>query len=669
MAIQRKVFQNFDFGLSDDERGPEGSFSVGRQIDSRSVPGRLIPNRKLTKESGSVVVSEVHDMVRVSTGEIYGAGGSEIYLRTPGANGAAGTWSLHSSDAALVGVRDFDYNPDLDKLFAFDETEIHELYNVSGTEAWDYSKYSNYLVLNQNDGTTANAYTLLTSVTEGAANIITFTCTAEPLYSVTFNVDAKGASGDWVVTIHDGANRTVGTATVAFANVPAAGSDIEFIFSTPIRLKVGAEYHIHLHATAGTHAVHTATASDLSTADVSTKANRLVNTGEFGHFTLQYGPKTIFCNEHYIGEWEVIDTSDNATAGFDPHRIVLPPECIGVGGAVYNQYVAVACGIRRGSDSTNTKMTNGVIFFWDGVSPNYEFAIEVPNGAPFGLFAQDNVLYWTCEGQLYRWAGGDVEMIFEFPGQRFFFEETGGPTTELYLRGARRCITNWGSLLKVGYPHTVANSLFEIGIFSWGRVKRGMPQTTNFDNIISTGNRTTAFNTATSPDTPITGITCIKRFGSNLLVAWKDYSSGVVYGVDLYNVIQPSAAPADAGEEENCLWLSPDIDGGRPGYKKTALRVIVEGSIGNDVDKITPYIRYDGGQADETGEEFMGVDNSHTLVSMELHHRFRTCRVGFIMRSNDSSITALADFPQVGSVTFEYDDNTEEDDASEDLET
>lgn len=386
MATKKLTFKDFDNGLSDNESGPDGSFSVGRQIDSRSIPGSLVPYRKLIKESGSTVVSEVHDMVRVSNTEIYMAGGSEIYLRTSGADGAAGTYAVHTTDANVVGVRDLDFNADLDKLFAYDETSIHELYNVSGSEAWDYNKYTNYLVLNQNDGSTANIYTLLTSITETAADRITFTCTAEPLYSVTFNVDAKGGSGDWVVTIHDGAHRTVATKTIAFASVPAAGNDIEFVFASPVRLKIGAEYHIHLHVTAGTHSVHTATASDLSTADVSTKAQRLVNTGEFGHFTMPYGPKTLFCNEHYVGEWEIIDTSANATAGYNPHRLNLPPENIGIGMAIYNQYVAVACGQKRGSDSTNAKMTDGIIFFWDGTSPNYEFTLEIPHGAPFGLF-------------------------------------------------------------------------------------------------------------------------------------------------------------------------------------------------------------------------------------------------------------------------------------------
>lgn len=680
MAIKKIIFKDFFSGLSDNESGPADSFSIGRQIDSRSIPGSLVPYRKLIKESGSTVITEIHDMVRVSNTEIYMAGGSEIYLRTSGANGAAGSYAVHTSDSNVVGVRDLDYNVDLDKLFAYDNTSIHELYNVSGSEAWDYNKYTNYLVLNQNDGTTANAYQLPTSITETAADRITFTCTAEPLYSVTFHVRTKGASGNWVVTIHDGAHRTVATATVLFASVPAAGSDIEFVFSSPVRLKIGAEYHIHLHATAGTHEVDVVTAADMSTADASTKASRLINTGEFGHFTMQYGPKTLFCNEHYLGEWEIIDTSANATAGFNPHRLNLPVENVGVGMAVYNQYVAIACGQKRGSDSSFDKITNGIIFFWDGASPSYEFALEVPQGVPFGLFALNNVLYWVAEGQLYRWAGGDIETVFEFPGQQYFFTSdivAQPPNVELYRRAARRSIASDGGLLKIAWPHTVSNSLVQPGVFSWGRKKRFAKEVPNYDHLLSTLATSISYDTSTNPDTPVTGITCIKRFGTNLLVAWKDMVGGVVtYGVDYVN---DKNGPA-LGSEVNLnatvstpytQWFSPKIDDDRPAYKKTALRVTINGQAdtapGSDV-AIVPYIMYDDdGSFDfltATAEDYMqDATDKRKEIDLPQHKRFKSCRIGFGMASSYTGAN-LRLFPRVDSITLEYDDNATEDDTS-----
>jgi len=658
MAIKKIIFKDFFSGLSDNISGPPDSFSVGRQIDSRSIPGSLLPSRKLIKESGSTVVSEVHDMVRVSNTEIYMAGGSEIYLRTSGSDGAAGTYALHTSDASVIAVRDLDYNADLDKIFAYDAVSIHELYNVSGSEAWDYNKYTNYVVLDQNDGTTANAYQLPTSITENAANRITFTCTAEPLYSVTFHVRTKGASGNWVATIHDGAHRTVATVTILFASVPAAGNNIEFVFSSPVRLKIGAEYHIHLHATAGTHEIDVVTASDLSTADASTKAQRLVDAGEFGHFTMPYGPKTLFCNEHYVGEWEIIDTSANATTGYNPHRLNLPPENVTLGLAIYNQYVVIAAGLKRGSDSAFSKMTDGRLYFWDGVSPNYEFELEVPQGTPLGLFAQNNVLYWIAEGQLYRWAGGDIETVFEFPGQQYFSQS--GPKIELYRRASRRSIASVDGLLKIGWPHTAANLLIEPGVFSWGRKKRFAKDIINYDHLIST----LATNIAYNSGTPITGITCIKRFGTNLLVAWKDMVNGsVAYGVDYVNDKNgPALATPSVVFATYTQWLSPLIDDERPGYKKTALRISITGN--GEIGNIRPMIFTDDNVVPILGEQDMeDVTGRRAETDAPLHKTFKYCRIGFMVFSTYTGAN-IATFPRVDSATFEYDDNAQEDDTS-----
>lgn len=658
MTVQRERIRVHAGGLSDDDKfGPEASASIVRQVDLRRSPGRYSLTRALTKESGSTIITQVDDMVRVDTGSIYMAGITEIYKRTPGANGAAGTYSVDTSDAAIIGVRDLDYRPDLNKLFAIDAKVIHELYDVTGTPTWDYDKYREYVVLNQNNGTTSNAYTLLTSLTEGAVDIVEFVCSGEPLYSVTFNVDAKGASGDWVLTIHDGADRVIATKTIAFASVPAAGNDIEFIFDDPVRLKYGSEYHIHLHVTAGTHSVHTATASDLSTADVSTKAYRLVDTGEHGHFPIQFGPFSFILNERYVAKWEHLDTSDNATSGFNPHEVFLPAECVGIGATIYNESIAIACGKANGSDSQNDELTDGIIFFYNGAGDTYQYALEVPQGVPYGLRAHGNILYFECDGQLYRWAGGDIEEVFEFPGVDDFVPSDDGPSTEVYLRAARRSICQLGNTIKIGWPYATANTNAKIGLYSWGKSKSFMPLAMGQDNIISTGHDEVQFNTATTPDTPVTGITCIKQFGNNILVAWKDVvSSSVVYGVDYIN---DTSVFNTSGR-----YVGRVFDAGVPELKKTSLEILATAVQLPEGCTITPIIEYDrsGTFFNEDGS-IAQMTEGETMTKLGLHKKFRECRFGVDIASSSGNR------PEGIAIILKYDDNQSdgEADESEDL--
>ena len=646
MADQTLTISNFSGGLSDDDKlGQTFSFSAGQAIDFRRSPSLLKLHRKATKESSTTIVTEVHDAVRVDTGGgiIYMAGETEIYKRTPGANGAAGTYSVDSSDASLIGVRDLDYRPDLDSLFIYDEQVIHELHPISNSPSYDYNKYQHYNSFSQLN--TGSSYLLPAAISESEK--FEFTCTKEPLHSVTLQVDTRGASGNWVLTVHDGANNVIGTATVLFANVPTAGNTITFTFATPLRLKIGATYHIHVHATAGTHRAE-ASSTTLPTAYVILTASRLVNTDSYGHATIQLGAKTFICNERYIAEWEILDTSDNATSGYDAHRLVLPAECIAFVTAKWNEYAVFGCAIKDSSDTTNDAPTRGKLIFWDGSSVFYEFDLDLPGGAPWGLYAQENVLHWESNGKRYRWAGGDIELVFEYPGVDEFEATSGAPNSELYLRSARRSMTVANNLLQHGFPHTTANQNIKIGVYSYGRSKGFMPLAFGYDTIISTGSTDVNFNTATTPDTPITGITLVKNFGNNLLIAWKDYVGGqVVYGVDYVNDVSAAAA---AGSYES-LWF----DNGRPDKEKTPKVLKITCTELPEDCTITPKYRIDRSEVWEYGTGSQIAGEGDTVARMEIHYdRFREIMVGFDVTSSSGN--------QIGviSVNFKFDDNEEE---------
>lgn len=559
MAEQHIRIGNWTGGMSDDEKFAlyPGSGSLLKAMDHRRNLSVLQLQRKTIKESGSVVVTEPYDAVRtsVNNGDIYVAGGTKLYKRTPGSNGGAGTYS-EITISGVTSIRDLDYRQDLNTLYAFDEQVVHTYAPLSGTPTWAAASYGPYESANSQSG--SNTYALPTSISEAAANALSITITKEPVYSFQPYVKAKG-TGNWTVTMHDALNNVVAAQTINNASLPASGY-VEFIFAAPVRASLGATYHFHITSSNGTGTVEVLTVNDLRAATHIIKATRLVNTGEFGHYTMQFGNKTLVGNERYLCEIEY-----NAT--FDPHRLVFPPDAIVTGATTYNQYVAVTCARRTSSDSLDAGINGGYIFLWDGASVFPELGIEVPFGVPWSPTSNDNNLRFIANGRIYQWAGGDFEPAYEFHGVDEFTAQSGAADVDVYLRAARHASTGRDSLSLFGFPHTTANPNVKIGVYSYGSTKMSMPKVAAFDYVPSHGHDSVQFNTATSPDTPITGITLLKNFGSNLLIGWKDYSGGAVtYGIDYVNDKNGYAA---AGSYES-LWIDDDVQG-RPAPDKDKL--------------------------------------------------------------------------------------------------
>jgi hypothetical protein len=177
-------------------------------------------------------------------------------------------------------------------------------------------------------------------------------------------------------------------------------------------------------------------------------------------------------------------------------------------------------------------------------------------------------------------------MIFEFPGVDEFSAISGGPSTEVYLRSTRIGMAMVANSVIIGFPYATANNNVKIGIFGYGQSKGFMPTAISFDSLLSTGHDTVQLDTSTNPDTPITGITLVKNFGNNLLVAWKDMvSSAITYGVDYLN---DTSTVATSGK-----WAGMWFDGGRADKEKTAEAIkIVFASALPAGCTVTPRIRY-----------------------------------------------------------------------------
>ncbi len=688
MANQRLRFTNFSYGLSDDDTvGAAYSASDLELIDFRKSPARLSLQKALTTEaSGSSFKGpRTYDGARVDGGNMYFANGAYTYKRTPGSNGAVGTYGEETdSDGNSIPSADLDYRPDFDALFLYTTTGIHELSPLSGTPSYKINKFSYRMYFKQDnafsDASTNPLHRLLinqssiSEVTLGGDDLrIPFTCTAEPLQRVELLMVTKDVAGTagMTVVIHDASDNEIASQTIAHASLPPNGGAIVFDhFSGTDRMQIGADYHLHiLIGTAGAgHYIASSGGNVQSTAAVYIYADALVATPAFiGHATHQLGAKTYFCNERYVGEWEFLDISGNddvttTSTGYDPHRIVLPASFIGIGISDYSEYIAVACSIADSVEDTSGENAGnggkGMLIFWDTTSDTLNFTVPVPQGVPEGLFSHNNRLYFVARGRLYYWAGGDIIEVFEFPGVDEFIPDaaTDAPQVDTYLSVSRHCMTVFNGLLHIGFPFQTANTNIKIGVYSFGANKSGLPEAIGYDYESCNGHKVTTFDTSTSPDTPATGISFLGGHSGTLLAAWT-HGLGTNSGIDRVNETSDVVTAA--------MWKSLWFDNGDPDIAKAPLFMKVTFEELPTGCTVTPFIEYDHSGTDVTGTD----SNSNTIqgvagdvdvvLPLNAEDQFYQARVGIDLAS------AAANDIKITSITFKFDDNRDDTAATE----
>lgn len=204
----------------------------------------------------------------------------------------------------------------------------------------------------------------------------------DPVTVIQLFVTAKG-TGNWTITMHDVNNNNLGTVTVANGSL-TNGQMNTWTFGSPIRINIGSIYHIHLTSTVNDGTVQTATSSDFGTAQVKTQFGILIADSRF-HPQIQFtnGVTGILVtgNEHYLSVY------DNTT--YNPNKITLTPGYSVRAIAKINGYIAAFCW--PGPDITTR--SDGMIHFWDGIQPYYNFARPVQEGNPNASFPFKNRLF------------------------------------------------------------------------------------------------------------------------------------------------------------------------------------------------------------------------------------------------------------------------------------
>ena len=624
MAKEAFVQQRFDGGQSSDKKlGPLYSFGYSKHIDFRKFPTELSVLPETTKESSTTVTGLITDMLQLPSGKIVAiddAGG--IYSRS-----TTGTWTKDGTTVSDTAYG-MTYNFQQDTIYIPGKTKLHSITDADGRFAGGTFTVNDGAIaenLDQSGGTTANTYTSTGTITETATHQLSFIPTIEPLYSVKIYVATKG-SVELTVTMHDAVHNKLGEKTLTNAEL-TNGALNEFVFDNPIRTSVkpnASTYHFHVTHSSGTAStIGCSTSNDLSTANYETHVSRLLDTENGFHPVIDFLQYICIGNGRYLTVWEPIEQSNPSNFEYVRHRLVFPSGYETTGLAIYTEYIAIA--LEKRSSSATNEFQQGKIAFWDGTSTTYNFILDVPEGAPYGLFSHKNVLYYFANGGWWAWSGGDPVKIRQMPDTDMEFSDA-----ESYMINYPNTMAVRNSILLGAFPSETSSTSIEHGVYSFGSRDRNFKESFGYSYTISTGTSTNG----------TLRIGCVKSYGDKLFISWRDDST---YGVD---VVDPNSDPFGTAE-----WYSLLIDDNRPNKPKQADEMFIDFVDLPTGCTITPKYQIDRGSW-VTGT---AVGEGGTQARLNINKRYKEIRIGFDVVSTTTT-------PVIYGVTLIRDTMAEEKD-------
>lgn len=574
--IKAVVRQAFSGGWSIGKKiGIKNSQAFTQAFDFRKSPSEMTVLPGLTREDNGVVKDLIQDEVMTNDGTIYAIGSlGAFYKRT-----TSGVWSKEADIG--IGTFGLDYRKDTDSIYAPTTKSVSLYNNVSGTSGSPgmYMNFytSSYSTLDNSSTVGFNVaayqatgnftYTPPTSIIENSSNLRYFQSDIEPLQKIPIFINTKG-SGDWTLTLHDGNNNALGTVTITNANL-VNNTWNDFTFTTApngqVRIYVAPNartYHIHVTSTVADGTLSTSLTNDISQCALEVWADRLVKTNNGMHPMDRFLQYEIFGNGNYVSVWEPLtvgqppasDTSSPQDMGawnleWQRHKLVFPMEYEVCGLANTNEYEVIA--LEQTTTSTTSTPQAGVIAFWDGASPTYNFYLTIPEGSPYGLHTYENIVYYYAGGSWYSLTSPTTlpVKIWKMPDSDTEFSGSNSPIV-VYPHAA----TVRRGIHLMAYPCQTTNTGIQFGVYSWGAVDKNFPESFGYNYIISTLSQ----NYSTSNNLTI-GM--VKNFGDVLHVSWRDTLNGG-YGLD---VITNSSNPAPTA-----VWQDLIFDNGYVGKPKTA---------------------------------------------------------------------------------------------------
>lgn len=648
MAAVPVIFDRFDGGWSTDSRiGPKYSQAFTQGLDFRKSPSQLTALPRTAREDGGTVKDLILNEVMTSTGDIYAFGnGGFIYQRSP-----AGNWS--SIGSMNFGTGGVDWRHDTDSIYFTSNKYVGVYAPLSATPTLTSRKYGDsYSTLNNSNivgfnvaafqqGSTQTT-AIGTTILESQATLRYFQSDIEPLDKISVYVVSKG-SGDWTLTLHDGDNNVMASATVANASLMEDNFN-DFVFSSSpngqVRIYVqpnARTYHIHVTSTVADGTISSTEKNNMSTCDLEVWADRLIVTRNGLHPMVRFQQYEVFGNSNYVSIWEPI--SDPPTnAEWIRHRLTVPSEYECCGLTTTNEFLVAA--FEQPITTANSTPQAGLIIYWDGTSATYNYFYTVPEGSPQAIRSYKNTVYYVAGGALWSVVPPSTNpvKVWQFPNTFTEYSSNNVPITVYpYTGDVRR------NVLVQAYPSVTTNTNLMYGVYSYGAVDKNYADSFGYSYAISTGSQ----NYSVSNNLQI-GM--IKTFGDIMHISWRDTLNGG-FGVD---VVSNTSLPAATAS-----WQSLIVDNGDAGKPKTAnyLEVYMTGGLpaGSTIQ-----LKYaiDGGDWVQDENIYSSTNLWQGVASVVRFDiggpggLFYEIQLGF-------DLTCTTSTPVIGSIKFVYDNQVE----------
>lgn len=404
-----------------------------------------------------------------------------------------------------------------------------------------------------------------TVIAEDVTDLCFFNPDIEPFYSINPYIVSKG-TGDWTLTLHDGLNNVLATVTVTNTNLNN-NSYNEFKFPSQVRALVNAtqtgqtaSYHWHVTSTASGGTVGCINAGDMTSADFLLFAYALVTPNNGLHptclFTGNGVPFLCIGNANYLTTYNFGNDVNPSNSQFVRHQLFFKPGEEVCGVTSNNQYLVIAT--ERRSKVAGRNFQAGALYFWDSTVNAPNFKIDIPMGAPYGIYTDNGITYFTCAGALHAWSGGQSVIKV----RKLAYENTdylnSVDTTFLYPN----MLASRYNLLMIGYPSVTSNINTNFGVWSWGTVELTYPNSYGLSYELANG--MTKFTTQNQLQ-----MGCVYNFVDTMYISWSyvDSNSKTHYGMDRLNNFSPPAP--------NFNWRSLIWDGGATYKQKRGARMKV----------------------------------------------------------------------------------------------
>ena len=575
--------QYFEGGVSIDPKiGVANSFYQSQGLDFRSVPSQLsvLPGARTVATN---LQDTITAMVQDVNGVRYGVGDGGGFYRINTSNVVSKIAQLDSNGSAGLY-----YNQVTDQIYIPSQTTVSLYGQVTsgnpGNPTFRSAQFGKsastapgcvnlfdlssgyYAGLSRNNSqsittgitstsqVTTNAtqtYALKTTYAENVVEGCYFSPDIEPFYSIAVYIAAKG-TGNWTLTLHDSVNNQLAAVTITNANL-TSGAYNEFVFGKQIRALVNAaqtgknsSYHFHLTSTVADGTVGTINSSDFTSTDFLLFAYRLVQTNNGWHptafFNSPSGSFLCIGNGQYLSTYNFGNDTNPMNSMWNRHALILNLGHEVCGLTTNNQYLVIAT--EKRSTNANRNYQEGALYFWDGTTAQPNFKIDIPMGAPYGVYTFNNVTYFCVGGSLYAWSGGQTVIKV----RKLAYQNTDylGAVDSTIINP--NMLTSRYSLLMIGYPSTTTNVNINYGVWSWGTVELSFPNSYGYS--YSLANNIQNNNTG--------GITNLKigsvyNFVDTMYINWSYTDAGGItrYGVD---VVDNFSTPATSFNWQSLIY-------------------------------------------------------------------------------------------------------------------